>query len=33
MLKDAGIGKAELDQTRELLRRLERAWSDFVRYG
>lgn len=33
MLKDAGIGKAELDQTRDTLRRLERAWSDFVRYG
>ena len=33
MLKEAGISKAELDEARDTLRRLERAWSDLVRYG
>jgi DNA-binding MarR family transcriptional regulator len=31
-LAESGIEEAELVRTRDTLRRLERAWSDFVRY-
>jgi DNA-binding MarR family transcriptional regulator len=32
ILAEAGIDEAELRRTRETLRRLERAWSDYVYY-
>jgi DNA-binding MarR family transcriptional regulator len=32
LLKRFGIDEAELNRTRESLERIERAWSDFVRY-
>jgi DNA-binding MarR family transcriptional regulator len=32
VLAESGIDETELKRTRETLRRLERAWSEFVRY-
>ena len=32
VLGESGIDETELKRTRETLRRLERAWSEFVRY-